>query len=205
MLYTLDIASYLQIKNCREIGISTLIVLNRMGREYMAETQDIRLAFMDVLLFSDGSIRGGILTTDIETRPYEFRITSAIKPTQLQQMLYGTSLKDYVYGELICAPLIKATKEKISFVLAKERYIMDVRPLVAVPIVLVLYNDRYAGDGVKPITFQAHKNFSSELSYVQTVLTPIMQRHDLTEPFERLKLALNEVHRMGVGEKSKGG
>jgi hypothetical protein len=171
----------------------------------MTETQEIRLAYMDVLVFSDGSIRGGILTTDIETRPYEFRITSAIKPTQLQQMLYGTSLKDYVYGELICAPLIKATKEKISFVLAKERYIMDVRPLVAVPIVLVLYNEKYAGDGVKPITFQAHKNFSSELSYAQTVLTPIMQRHDLTEPFERLKLALNEVHRMGIGEKGKGG
>jgi hypothetical protein len=171
----------------------------------MAETQEIRLAFMDVLVFSDGSIRGGILTTDIETRPYEFRITSPIKPTQLQQMLYGTSLKDYVYGELICAPLIKATKEKISFVLVRERYIMDVRPLVSVPIVLAIYNDKFAGDGVKPISFQAHKNFSAELSYVQTVLTPIMQRHDLTEPFERLKLALNEVHRMGVGEKGKGG
>ena len=39
----------------------------------MPDTQEIRLAFLDVMLFSDGSIRGGILTTDIETRPYEFR------------------------------------------------------------------------------------------------------------------------------------
>jgi hypothetical protein len=71
----------------------------------MTETQEIRLAFIDVAVFSDASIRGGILTTDIQTRPYEFRITSPIKPTQMQQILYGTSLKDYVYGELICAPL----------------------------------------------------------------------------------------------------
>ena len=112
----------------------------------MAETREIRLAFMDVILFSDGAIWGGILTTDMETRPYEFRITSAIKPTQLQQMLYGTSLKDYVYGELICAPLIKATKEKISFVLTRERYIMEVRPLVAVPIVLMATNEKAAAD-----------------------------------------------------------
>jgi hypothetical protein len=114
-------------------------------------------------------------------------------------------LKEYVYGELICAPLIKATKETISFVLVKEQYIMEVRPLVAVPIVLLLHNDNYTGDGAKPISFQVHKNFSSELSYAQTVLTPIIQKHDLTEPFERLILALNEVHRIGVGEKGKGG
>ena len=67
----------------------------------MAETQEIRLAFIDVTVFSDGSIRGGILTTDIETKPYEFRITSPIKPTQIQQILYGSSLKDHVYGELL--------------------------------------------------------------------------------------------------------
>lgn len=171
----------------------------------MAETREIRLAFMDVILFSDGAIRGGILTTDIETRPYEFRITSAIKPTQLQQMLYGTSLKDYVYGELICAPLIKATKEKISFVLTKERYIMEVRPLVAVPIVLMSYNDKAAGDGAKSMSFQMHKDYSTELSQAKVILTPITQKLDLMEPFERLKLALNEVHRLGVGEKGKGG
>jgi hypothetical protein len=171
----------------------------------MAESREIRLAFMDVILFSDGAIRGGILTTDIETRPYEFRITSAIKPSQLQQMLYGTSLKDYVYGELICAPLIKATKEKISFVLTRERYIMEVRPLVGVPIVLLAYNEKGAADGVKPISFQVHKDYSSEFSPAQTVLTPITQKLDLMEPFERLKLALNEVHRLGVGEKGKGG
>jgi hypothetical protein len=170
----------------------------------MAETQEIRIAFIDVTVFSDGSIRGGILTTDIETRPYEFRVTSPVKPTQVQQILYGASLKDYIYGELICAPLIKATKEKISFVLTKERYILEIRHLVAVPIILVLYNDSFAGDGVKPVSFQAHKNFSNELTYAQTVLAPIMQKRDLTEPFERLKLAMTEVNRMGVGEKGKG-
>jgi hypothetical protein len=171
----------------------------------MAESREIRLAFMDVLLFSDGAIRGGILTTDIETRPYEFRITSPIRPTQLQQMLYGTSLKDYVYGDLICAPLIKATKEKISFVLTTERYIMEVRPLVAVPIILMAYNEKVAADEAKSISFQVHKDYSSELSSAKTVLNPITQKLDLMEPFERLKLALNEVHRLGVGEKGKGG
>jgi len=58
---------------------------------------------------------------------------------------------------------------------------------------------------VRPVSFLAHKNFKSELSYAQTILAPIAQNHDLIEPFERLILALNEINRMGVGEKGKGG
>ena len=171
----------------------------------MTETQEIRLAFIDVAVFSDGSIRGGILTTDIETRPFEFRATSPIKPTQVQQILYGASLKDYVYGELICVPLIKATKEKLSVVMTKENFLISVRPLVSVPVILVRPNSAPTNDGIKSVNFSAHRNFQNELSFAQTILTPIMQKHDLFEPFERLKLALNEVHRVGLGEAMKSG
>ncbi len=173
----------------------------------MDETEEIRLAFIDVAIFTDGSIRGGILTTDIETRPYEFRATSPIKPTQLQQILYGASIKDYVYGELICAPLVRATKEKLSVVLVKEPYILAMRPLVSVPVILVKNEHNQVLDGVKPVNllFSSHKNFMNELSYAQTILAPVVQKHNLIEPFDRLKLALNEVHRMGVGEKGISG
>ena len=162
------------------------------------DTQEIYLAFIDVTVFSDGSIRGGVLTTDIQTRPYEFRVTSPIKPTQVQQILYGASLKDYVYGELICAPLVKATKEKLSMVLVKEQYILAMRPLVSVPVILISYDGKQMGDSIKPVSLSSHKNFQNELSFAQTIIAPIMQNHDLIEPFERLRLALNEVHRMGV-------
>jgi len=171
----------------------------------MADTQEIRLAFIDVTVFSDGSIRGGILTTDIETKPYEFRVTSPIKPTLIQQILYGTSLKDHVYGELICAPLIKATKEKISIVLAKENYLIAMRPLVSVPVIFIYPNNAQVGEGIKPVSLSAHQNFQSELTYAQTILAPIMQKHDLLEPFERLKFGLVEVNRAGLGESVKNG
>ncbi|MEP0860710.1 MAG: hypothetical protein HRF52_04670 [Ignavibacterium sp.] len=169
----------------------------------MADTQEIRLAFIEVTVFSDGSIRGGILTTDIETRPFEFRVTSPIKPTQVQQILYGASLKDYVYGELICAPLVKATKEKLSMVLAKDNYLVAMRPLVSTPVIFIQSNGSQVSDGIKPVTFFSHRNFQNELAFAQTILNPIMQKHDLLEPFERLKLALHEVHRLGLGNGKK--
>jgi hypothetical protein len=169
----------------------------------MTDTQEIRLAFIDVAIFSDGSIRGGILTTDIETRPFEFRVTSPIKPTQVQQILYGASLKDYVYGELICAPLVKATRERLSMVLTKDNYLMAIRSLVPIPVILIHSNGAQSNDGIKPVTFYPHRNFQNELAFAQTILTPVMQKHDLLEPFERLRLALQEVHRVGLGEVKK--
>ena len=169
----------------------------------MSETEEIRLAFIDVAVFPDGSIRGGILTTDIQTRPYEFRVTSPIRPTQVQQILYGASLRDYVYGELICAPLVKAKKEKLSVVLVQEASIAAMRPLVSVPVILIRHDGKQKDDGPRAVNLSAHKSFQGELSFAKTVLAPIMQNHDLIEPFERLKLALNEVHRTGVGEKGK--
>lgn len=171
----------------------------------MSDSPEIRLAFMDVTVFSDGSIRGGILTTDVETRPFEFRVTSPIKPTQVQQILYGASLKDYVYGELICTPLVKATKEKLSMVLVKEIFLISMRPLVSVPVIIVRSSNSQTGDGIRSVSFSPHQNFRNELSFAQTILTPVMQKHDLLEPFERLRHALNEVHRIGLGEAVKGG
>lgn len=171
----------------------------------MSDTQEIRLAFLDVAVFPDGSIRGGILTTDIETKPYEFRITSPIKPTQLQQILYGSSLRDHVYGELIGAPLIKATKEKLSTVLVRENHLMTMRSLVSVPVILINPNSAQVAQGIRPVNLSAHRNFQNELTYAQTILAPIMQKHDLLEPFERLILGLAEVHKVGLGEVIKNG
>lgn len=171
----------------------------------MSDSPEIRFAFIDVTVFSDGSIRGGILTTDIETRPFEFRVTSPIKPTQVQQILYGASLKDYVYGELICVPLVKATKEKLSVVLVKEIFLISMRPLVSVPVIIVRPSNSQIGDGIRSVSFSPHQNFQSELSFAQTILMPVMQKHDLLEPFERLRLGLAEVHRVGLGEVVKNG
>ena len=130
----------------------------------MAETQETRLGFIDVKVYSDSSIRGGILTTDLETKPFEFRVTSPIRPTQIQQILYGSSLKDYVYNELICAPLIKATKEKLSIVLTKESFLMAMRPLVSVPVIFIRSNGAQV-EGITPVSLFSHRNFQNELTF----------------------------------------
>jgi len=163
-------------------------------------SNDIRLAFLDISIFDDASIRGGVLVTDIETRPYEFRVTSPVKPTPLQRVLYGPTLVDYVYGELICLPLIRAVKEKLSLVITRLDNLLIIRPSISIPTIFINRNpknihDNQSADGIRTITIKPHRNFPGEEAWAETLLTNLKQRHDLLEPFERLKIAISEVHK----------
>ena len=77
---------------------------------------------------------------------------------------------------------------------------MTMRSLASVPVILIHPNSAQVGERVRPVSLSAHRNFQNELAYAQTILAPIMQKHDLLEPFERLRLGLVEVHKVGLGE-----
>jgi hypothetical protein len=172
----------------------------------MPEQPDMRLLFLDTALFEEGNvIRGGTLITDLETKPYEFRCTSPIKPTQLQRMLYGDTLEEYIHVELIGLPLVNASKEKPNLLLVRNPVLLRIRPIVAYPVVLLrrgqgsVANAGEADGTIKPITISSHRDFPAETSSAQMMLGTLMQRRDLLEPFDRLQIALTEAHKQRIG------
>ena len=58
------------------------------------------VGFLSVLHESGGYV-GGYLVTNAWGRPLEFRISSAVQPNRVQQVLYGDTLAAYLCGELI--------------------------------------------------------------------------------------------------------
>ncbi len=165
------------------------------------EHQDIstRLGFIDTVVFPDSSIRGALLVTDLETKPYEFRVTSPIKPTQLQQILYGRTLSEFVVAELICVPLLKACKEKINFVIIKQIQLLNMRPYIEFPVICVSRKDDK--NNSNELMYHAHKNFVSELEAAKLIISAMAEKVDIFEPFQRIKTAINEVHRQKLDEK----
>jgi len=167
---------------------------------------EVRFAFVDISVFGEGSIRGGALVTDMETRPYEFRVTTPVKPTSMQRVLYGKTLSEYVYGELITFPLIKALKEKISLVVTKNENLLILRPKISVPVVMISkdvsgISQGKSGEKIGMITYRSHPSYTGEGDWSRTLLNDLVGRHDLFEPFERLKIAMDEVHKQKIGEK----
>ena len=85
--------------------------------DYQDSTLQESIAFLDVMTFEEGkAFRGGIFVTDINTYPLEFRVTSPIRPTLLQKMLYGSTLESYIYTELVAVPLLRSIKSDPLFV-----------------------------------------------------------------------------------------
>jgi hypothetical protein len=154
-----------------------------------------RIAFLEISAFDDGSIRGGVLVTDTFSRPYEFRVTSPIKPNNLQKILYGKSLPNYLFGELLCLPLLKQVKENISLAVCQNEYLLVARPELKFPFVYLQKNETPSqNDQINSVLIKAHRNYSGEKPQAEVFLNTLAKDIDLFEPFERVKLALSEVH-----------
>ncbi len=99
---------------------------------------DKYIAFLDVLELDDNTaFRGGCLVTDQETKPVEFRCTAAIRPTELQRVLYGKKLLEYVCNDLVGLPMLKALQSKPSLVLVRLPELLKIRPSIGVPVLWI--------------------------------------------------------------------
>jgi hypothetical protein len=174
----------------------------------MTDQPELRLVFLDTHLFEDGSVlRGGALITDIETKPYEFRCTSPVRPTTLQRVLYGETLDEYIHVELIGIPLIRAAREKSGLILVQKAVLLRIRPHLPCPVVLVRHDQKIINssdenneNALQSVTISSHREYPAEVASAQALLAPLMQRRDVLEPFERLRVALTEAHRQNIGD-----
>lgn len=168
----------------------------------MTETfKDQRLFFIDTEFFENGdAIRGGVIITDFETKPYEFRCTSPIRPTPLQRVLYGDTLDGHISVDLIGVPLVKAAKEVPTLVIVRKPVLLGIRPFVKPPVVYARKGEAQGGNGSGPAELIAHREFPAEAAAANAMLSKLMSERDLLEPFERLRVALSEAHKQKIGE-----
>jgi len=167
----------------------------------MSESENTRLGFLGIENFDDGvAIRGSILITDIDTKPYEFRITSPIRTTFFQRALYGNTLEDYIHIELISVALIRELRESVDLIIVSHPPLLHIRPKISLPVALISNSSKTKKDKVTLLSITTHADFPNEEAVAKSLLTPIMEKRDLLEPFERIKVALTEAHKQKVGE-----
>lgn len=152
------------------------------------------LAFLDLVTFEDGvSMRGGCLITDEKTRPLEFRVSGAIRPTGLQKILYGDTLHEYICNELVGMPMLKSLETKPDLVLVRDSEFLKIRPEVEVPILWV----RGTVDG--QYVLQAFPGHDQEAEDGRDALPKRLRGRNILEPFLRIHTALEEAHTQKVG------
>ena len=137
---------------------------------------------------------GGILVVEERGIPLEFKYTRPVQPTELQKIIYGKALGDYLHVEIIAKSLLSKIENRPSAILTDDIKLIE------------------AGEGVFYITRTAEETaeegeyvFSTSTMKYRLVgkgglseevlekLKEIAERIDILEPFQRLHKALDYV------------
>jgi len=162
------------------------------------------IGFLTIVDRDEQGYFGGYLILNSRGRPIEFHCTAPVKPNKAQEILYGSSLKPYVYGEQIGQTLISKAKEKPLFVCTDMAATLDARQFVKTPLLLLLVENTTDIDEIpKPENrFQVSEyelafadSFAKDKQVVTSQWQPHAERLDLHEPFERIREAMNEAQR----------
>lgn len=165
-----------------------------------------KIAFLETYdVENNGGVMGAILVTDADTKPQEFRVTAPIKPTSFQKTLYGDVLHEHILVELVSIPLLNAINEQVDLILVKDPFFLGVNSKQGIRVVR-LFNEgeeksrksskseelSFGGNGKTLI--ETSKKFDSEISVIKDELDKLSEGRNLLEPFERLKLACEQVN-----------
>jgi hypothetical protein len=186
------------------------------------------IGFLTVVEHADRGLTGGLLVLNAAGRPLEFHCTAPLKPNRAQQILYGPTLRPFLYGEQIGQTLLSKAKCEPLFACTDVEPAMCVRDLIALPVVLLL--ERTAEPRVENCSKQRTLRFDSPHSppppamgrvceftlgaHTAAVLTrhetdrdlvlerwrPLADSLDLREPFGRIRDALEEAQRGAAGK-----
>lgn len=178
----------------------------------MAATNSVtplNLGFLTILHEASGYL-GGYLVTNSWGRPLEFRLSTAVQPNRVQQILYAGTLQPYIFAELIGKTLIDKTTTAANLILTDREPALDLRLRVEVPVVwLAPEGDALAesfakaGNCARPAqdsrpSVLCHPRFSDDVAAVQQMLKRLDDAFDPAEPFARIREAISEARKMGV-------
>ncbi len=167
-----------------------------------------KLAFLETYDVEDnGGVMGAILVTDADTKPQEFRVTAPIKPTSFQKTLYGDVLHEHILVELVSIPLLNAINEQVDLILVRDSFFLGVNSKQGIRVVRLFKEGEeksrksskseelsFGGNGNEKTLIETSKKFDSEISVIKDELNKLSEGRNLLEPFERLKLACEQVN-----------
>jgi len=181
------------------------------------------LGFLTVSEHEDQSLFGGFLVLNLAGRPMEFHCTAPVRPNRAQEILYGPTLRPYLYGEQIARALIERASATPGLVFTDVEPVLALRPLTSVPVVFVpptapsrevaaSLDNTARLDSPHPTpppagSIRLHRfslgalqlavpeSHRDDQSQVVSQWQPHAEEFDLAEPFGRIRDAIEEARR----------
>lgn len=174
------------------------------------DTHSLVLGFLTILQDVTGWI-GGYLVTNGWGRPLEFRLTTAVQPNRVQRALYGPTLQEYVFADLIGKTLVEKTGIVPSLLITDVPLLLSLRSRVHLPIVAVPPSD---SNGTMPSGCVSLEHprcrtslwlpscSDSEVGAIRLLLDQVDPAVELSEPFSRIREAVAEARKLGASSRA---
>ncbi len=170
------------------------------------------LGFLTVLHEANGYL-GGYLVTNTWGRPLEFRLSSAVQPNRVQQILYAGTLQPYICADLIGKTLVDKAGVAVQLVVTDREAVLDLRLKLEAPVIwLAAAEDERTqalsrdGAALGPAangrgTLYCHPRFRDDVAAARELLGRLDSTFDLAEPFSRIREAIGEARKLGVANR----
>lgn len=172
---------------------------NSMSNQDLDEK--IRLGFLTAVEVEGAGYVGGLLVTNHFGRPLEFQCTTPVKPNKTQAILYGPTLVPYMLSDLIGKTLLEKVSIKPHIVLTEQTDLLALRENVSVPVACITRDENSSETEPEEETrikigkhqLRFHSSHSNDRQIIEQGKNELIEEADLTEPFERIREALNET------------
>ncbi len=165
-----------------------------------AAVATVTVGFLSVVTDASG-VYGGYLLTNAWGRPLEFRLSTAVQPNRVQQILYGPTLAEYLHADLIGKTLVEKAVAAPGLIVADSLAALGLWDRIGVMTVSVAPADgptvRSLGTARSPVPLAYPAKHAGELSALTARLEQLDPAVDLSEPFARIREAMAEARKQG--------
>ncbi|MDG2013172.1 MAG: hypothetical protein P8J33_06680 [Pirellulaceae bacterium] len=140
--------------------------------------------FYSVLEIESIGYCGGYLVLNEIGRPLEFHCTLPVKPGRSQEILYGSTLRNFLICDHIGPSLINKAKNRAGLVLVNQVEALDLNSKIDIDVAFVNVTEADEASRIQ---------FSDPLR--ESVIRDALGRtsFQLSEPFERITTAIDEA------------
>ncbi len=173
-----------------------------------------RIAYVELCGFDRDTFRAAVLVVTADAEPVEFRFTDTARPSRVQKLLWGGRLTAHLVTHVLVKPALDALSVPPSLVVVRRRELLDLRPLVACPVVQLVttaiddgcrqltdapHPFPPAADGTpaatpEPVYLRAWKDDPSDLAKALSALSMVAAAVNPGEPFDRVRAAVTAIH-----------
>lgn len=163
-------------------------------------SEALHIGFLTVVEAAGGAFVGGLLVTNRLGRPLEFQCTTPVKPNRTQEILYGPTLRPFLYSELIGKTLLERLQVKPQLLVIDQPELLELRDLVGLPIACLVNEGSDQSElpdqtrvAIGRRLTRLHPEFPEDQETLQKLAALVPDDADVAEPVERVRQALAET------------